>query len=138
MITMELIAQSKTKIRSKPCQSLPTLVETGAAQRRGEGRPKGAKPIECCKGHLAASLGAELGLQLLLGLLLWLRPGLLLQMREMKPGRILLLHNMVRIIPSLERDPRHIYWMIMRQRMGSRIVNMWLKMEKRRLKKFKW
>ena len=138
MITMQLIAQSKTKTTSKPCQSLPTLVETGAAQRREEGRPKGAKTIECCKGHSAASLGAELGLRLWLGLLLRLRLGLLLQMREMKPGQILLLHNMVRIIPSLERDPRHIYWMIMRQRMGSRIVNMWLKMEKRRLKKFKW
>ena len=40
---MQLIAQSKTKTRSKPCQSLPTLVETGAAQRRGEGHPKGEK-----------------------------------------------------------------------------------------------
>ena len=125
---MQLIAQSKTKMRSKPCQSLPTLVETGAAQRRGEGRPKGAKPIECCKGHLAASLGAELGLRL----------GLLLQIREMKPGRILLLHNMVRIIPSLDRDPHHIYWIMMRQRMGSRIMNVLMKMEKQRFKKIKW
>ena len=108
-----------------------------SSKERG-GASQGAKPIECCKGHLAASLGAELGLRLWLGLLLRLRLGLLLQMREMKPGRILLLHNMVRIIPSLERDPRHIYWMMMRQRMGSRIMNMWMKMEKQRLKKIKW
>ena len=58
-------------------------------------------------------------------------------MREMKPGRILLLHSMVRIIPSLERDPRHIYWMMMRQRMGLRIMNMWMKIEKQRLKNIK-
>ena len=138
MITMQLIAQSKTKTRSKPCQLLPTLVETGAAQRREEGRPKGAKTIECCKGHSAASLGAELGLRLWLGLLLRLRLGLLLQIREMKPGRILLLHNMVRIIPSLDRDPHHIYWIMMRQRMGSRIMNVLMKMEKQRFKKIKW
>ena len=58
-------------------------------------------------------------------------------MREMKLRRILLLHCMVRIIPSLERDQRHIYWMMMRQRMGLRIMNMWMKVEKDWRKKTK-
>ena len=84
---------------------------------------------------MAASLGAELGLWLWLGLLLWLQLGLLLQMREMKPGRVLLLHCMVRIIPSLESNPRRIYWMMMRHRMGSRIMNMWMEMKKANIEK---
>ena len=138
MITIQLIAQSKTKKEEQTRLITPYPGRNRNSSKERGGHPKGAKPIECCKGHLAASLGAELGLWLWLGLLLWLQLGLLLQMREMKPGRVLLLHCMVRIIPSLESNPRRIYWMMMRHRMGSRIMNMWMKMKKQRLKKIKW
>ena len=52
------------KRRSRPGRSHLTLAGAGAAQRRGKGCPKEAKPIECCRDHLTASLGAVLGLRL--------------------------------------------------------------------------
>ena len=133
---MQLIAQSKTKNEEQTMPITPYPGRNRSSSKERGGASKGGKT--CCKGHLAASLGAELGLRLWLGLLLRLRLGLLLQIREMKPGRILLLHNMVRIIPSLDRDPHHIYWIMMRQRMGSRIMNVLMKMEKQRFKMIKW